>query len=396
MPATNRISELLIKQLGEELSGTEAGELQEWILLSEENKNIAEEFTNEARLHVGIKEMYRVEASIWTNLQDTINQQATNTEPATIKRMPLWKKLTAAASIILVLGTAAYFIINNNTNQPEIAQTQPPARNDVNPGQFKARLTLADGTVVILDSAAVGELAKQGNTTVLNKEGKLVYQSAITSGEVLYNTVSTAKGETYSMTLADGSTVWLNSASSIHFPVAFPGRERRITITGEVYVQVAKNPAQPFIASAGNLQVLALGTEFNIKSYSDEETISTTLVEGSVKVSNDASESLLRPGQQANISANSVISIVHDADVEAIIAWKNGLFYFESADLKTILREFSRWYDIEVVYEGTLSDRKFFGMVKRSNTLKKVLEMLQDNNIEYRIEGRKLIVKSQS
>ena len=182
--------------------------------------------------------------------------------PSNVLRMQWWRYAAAAAILVFVIG--GYWLINNKkTTEPPVAKNTV---NDVNPGSYKARLTLADGSTITLDSAALGELAKQGNTLVINKDGQLVYNSATTEGEVLYNTVSTAKGETYTMTLADGSKVWLNSGSSIHFPVAFPGKERRIEVTGEVYVKVAKNPAQPFISSVHGMEVLALGTEFNMNA----------------------------------------------------------------------------------------------------------------------------------
>ena len=305
-----------------------------------------------------------------------------------------WWRIAAAAAAILFFIAGGYWLISINkksTEEPSIAKT---SSDDVNPGSYKARLTLADGSTITLDSAALGELAKQGNTVVINKDGQLVYNSAATDGEVLYNTVSTAKGETYMMNLADGSKVWLNSGSSIHFPVAFPGKERRIETTGEVFIKVAKNPAQPFIATTNGMEVLALGTEFNLNSYSDEENISTTLIEGSVKVSKGESTTTLKPGQQTILNSNGQLGAATAVNIDEITAWKDGWFRFETADLKTILRQFARWYDIEVIYEGQVKNRKFFTAVKRSSTLKNVLEMLQDNEIIYRIEGKKLYVTS--
>lgn len=310
-----------------------------------------------------------------------------------------WLRYAAAGVIILLIGTGTYFLFFSHTPTKAVAINKPSQHNDVNPGSYKARLTLSDGRNIIVDSAALGELTKQGNTVVLNKYGQLIYKpekapSASSEESIVYNTVSTNKGETYSFTLADGSKVWLNSGSSIHFPVAFPGKERRIEITGEVYIKVAHNPQQPFIASANGMEVLALGTEFNINSYPEEGNISTTLINGVVRVSKQGINRLLKPGEQTLLLGDGTMTTPKEINIDEITAWKDGFFHFESADLKTILRQFARWYDIEVVYEGTVTNRKFFGIVKRSNTLKKVLEMLQDNNIVYQIEGKKLIVKS--
>ena len=302
-----------------------------------------------------------------------------------------WWRIAAAAAILVFLIGGYLFITDKKTVGPPVAKNTV---DDVNPGSYKARLTLDDGNSIVLDSAAPGQLAKQGNTIVTNKDGQLIYQSESGNQSVVYNTVSTSKGETYSFTLADGTKVWLNSGSSIHFPVAFPGAERRIETTGEVYVKVAKNTAQPFIATTNGMEVLALGTEFNINSYSDEDYISTTLIEGSVKVTKGTANTVLKPGQQTIVNSNGQLGTSTAVNIAEIVAWKDGLFHFESADLKTILRQFARWYNVEVIYEGPVKNRKFFALVKRSSTLKNVLEMLQDNNIVYRIEGKKLIVKS--
>ena len=310
---------------------------------------------------------------------------------APVRKLKWWRIAAAAAILVFLVG--GYLLVTNKRNaEPVIVNN---LQNDVNPGSYKAKLTLADGSAIVLDSAGLGELAKQGNTSIVNKDAQLVYNPSGITKDVLYNTLSTAKGETYSMTLSDGSKVWLNSASSIRFPVAFYGNERLVETTGEVYIKVAKNTAQPFIASTNGMQVLALGTEFNINSYSDEEKISTTLIEGSVKVTNGGASAItLEPGQQTVLKNNGHLSAATTVNINEIIAWKDGWFHFESADLKTILRQFERWYDVEVIYEGAVKNRKFFTVIKRSSTLKNVLELLQDNDISYRIEGKKLFVKA--
>ena len=343
---------------------------------------------------------------------DTMLKQILAKEPAKeapVKRIG-WPRMVAAAAVLIIIAGAAWFIINNNKRvMPAVVSG---LAHDAAPGSFKAQLTLADGSHITLDSAALGQLAKQGNTTVLNKAGELLYKQEGGEQAVIYNTITTNRGETYSFSLADGSKVWLNSASTVRFPVAFTGAERRITITGEVFVKVAKDKAHPFIVSAGGMEVTALGTEFNVNAYGDEEGISTTLVEGSVKVGSRPSYAkasageavgsgekaekeqsvMLKPGEQVSLSHTSQLSQPIPVQTDEIISWKEGFFHFESADLTTILRQFARWYDIEVVYEGPVSKRKFFTIVKRSSTLKNVLALLQDNNINYKIEGKKLIV----
>lgn len=319
-------------------------------------------------------------------------------DEAPVRRM-FWKKMTVAASVLLIVGLGSYFTFftkrgNADTEVPVISKQ---IKNDIDPGSFKAKLKLADGSTIILDSTKIGKLAQQGNTVITRKSGGLVYsnESPRASSDLIMNTVVTNNGETYSLVLADNSKVWLNAASSVSFPVAFAGKERRVAITGEVYIEVAKNAKQPFIVSVNDMEVKALGTEFNINAYSDETTMNTTLIKGSVKISRSklgSESSILIPGQQARLSGIGLV--VQNVDTDKIIAWKDGMFNFENADLKVILRQFARWYDVEVVYEGSITDRKFFGIVKRSNKLVDVLEILKDNNIKFRIEERKLYVVS--
>jgi ferric-dicitrate binding protein FerR (iron transport regulator) len=308
----------------------------------------------------------------------------------------------AAAAVLLILITTTWLLLNRRPEPKKEIAAVPVNTHDVQPGKNKAILILGDGRKILLDSAAAGRLALQGNTQVDYKNGQVSYHEGHQQGpgELLYNTLSTANGESYSLTLADGSRVWLNAASSIRFPVAFTGKERRVEITGEVYFKVAKNANLPFIVTASGMDVQALGTEFNINAYSNEPSIKTTLLEGKVSVKSASTDPsaqaslILTPGQQSQLDANNHLTFEKDINVDEIIAWKEGVFHFESADLKTIMRQFARWYNVEIVYEGAVKNRKFFGVVNRNNTLKQVLEMLKDNEIVYSIEGKKLIVKA--
>lgn len=305
------------------------------------------------------------------------------------KSRPLFRFMAAAAVLVMAMVGGYFLFVGPSADDHQLIQSpQEGHTHDVNPGTYKAKLRLADGREIILDSAALGELAKQGNTSVINQEGQLVYSG--NGGEVLYNTVSTGRGETYSMTLADGSQVWLNAGSSIYFPVSFPGKERRIEVTGEVYVKVARNPRQPFIASAKGLEVMALGTEFNINAYQDESGLKATLVEGSVKVNSSV---ILNPGEQAEW-VKGKLGVPKIVNLDEVIGWKEGFFHFESADIKTILRQFARWYDIDVVYEGAVTQDRFFVIMNRNSSLATVLKSLKAAGLEFIIEGRRLTVKS--
>jgi ferric-dicitrate binding protein FerR (iron transport regulator) len=298
-----------------------------------------------------------------------------------------------AASIILVVAMGTYFWFQRGKNAPPA--TQAHAIADVQaPQSVKAVLTLSDGTRIAVDSLTA---LKQNNVVISKTEdGKISYQQLAVNSQPLtaYNTLSNPRGsKVIDITLSDGSQIWLNAGSAITYPAVFTGKERKVTVTGEVYIKVAKNPVRPFVASVNGMDVQALGTEFDIEAYGDEERVSTTLIDGLVRVSNNKQEVLLKPGEQTELVGGN-LSASRKVNTEEVTGWKAGFFHFESADLKTILRQFARWYDIEVVYEGAVTDRKFFGIVKRSNTLDKVLDMLQDNNIKFRIEGKTLIVKS--
>jgi transmembrane sensor len=348
--------------------------------------------------NINVEEREAARQEVMAELEKAITVAKPVDEPATIVSMQdrvrprKWFGRVAAAIVLLVLSGGAWVYFNSNTKQVSVVDNRYTG-TDVLPGSYKAKLTLKDGKTIILDSAAAGELARQGSARVLNQNGQLVYEfSAAVEGAVAYNTVSTAKGETYSMRLADGSVIILNAGSSVHFPVAFPGKERRIEITGEVYVRVAKDKSKPFIASVNGMDVLALGTEFNINSYGDESHISTTLIEGSVKVTRHNAQIILQPGEQAIQQGPGLVK--HTAvDMEKILAWKNGEFIFDRDELPVIMKQLERWYDVEVVYEGALPKRTFSGSISRSRNASAVLKMLQRTGlINMKIEGKKIIV----
>ena len=266
--------------------------------------------------------------------------------------------------------------------------------HDVAPGGNRAVLTLANGSQIILDSAANGNLAQQGNTKIVKLDsGQLAYNSLNErSDDVLYNTISTPRGGQYQIVLADGSKVWLNAASSLKFPTAFTGKERKVELTGEGYFEVAKNARMPFRVAVTGMTVEVLGTHFNINAYIDESTIKTTLLEGSVKVAKSDRQLVIKPGQQAELTPNAEFIIHNSIDVDEVMAWKNGLFNFNKADIKEIMRQAARWYDVDVVYEGNISGEKYIGKVARNTNLSEMMKILELNGVKYRIDGRKITV----
>lgn len=299
-----------------------------------------------------------------------------------------------AAACIILLTAGAYYL-SKQTRQPGLAATSPV--KDVAPGGNRAMLTLSDGTQITLDSAGNGVLAQQGNTRITKLgNGQLAYSgSGNAEGKILYNTMSTPPGGQYQLILPDGTGVWLNAASSISYPTAFTGNERSVTVTGEAYFEVVKNEKMPFRVKAGNTTVDVLGTHFNINAYKDEASINTTLLEGAVRVNVAQQQQQLRPGQQARVKANgAAIQVVDHPDIAEVMAWKAGFFSFNDADLPTVMRQLSRWYNVEVEYEGRIPQRVFTGEIGRNLTLSQVLKGLTKTRIKYRIEnGNRIIIQ---
>lgn len=339
-----------------------------------------------------------------------------------VKRMRGRTWWAAAAVLVIVSGTG-YYLMNKQPAASGVAKKEVLV-NDVAPGSNKAVLTLADGTTINLDDAVNGMIAKQDNAEVLKpQEGQLVYSPGDSDngeGPLSWNTLATPRSGQFQLALPDGSKVWLNAESSIHYPIAFRGNERRVEITGEAYFEVAHNKAMPFIvdilpstggAVGGRVEVL--GTHFNVNAYNDESAIKTTLLEGKVKVVNGRpvtsasakgdQSAILRPGEQAVMPAGSEKTKpsgnnriqVRKSDVDDVVAWKNGLFHFESADLRTVMRQLARWYDVEVVYQGaSVKNDPLFIEISRNTRLSDVLKILEESgSAKFSIQGRKVIVK---
>jgi len=319
------------------------------------------------------------------------------------KITPLFKFISAAAVLAIVFGGFYYFQVHNSIMLPSLSQNQKN-NVDILPGTNKAILTLADGSKVVLDENTSADISDQDGIRISKeKNGQLVY--TILNNKVLnadkiiaYNTISTPRGGQYQVVLPDGTKVWLNAASSLKYPEAFSGKQRVVVLTGEAYFEVAKNKLMPFRVQSQNQNVEVLGTHFNINSYLDDNTVKTTLLEGSIKVSNSKFSKLLKPGEQAinEIADQASIKITTDVDTGDETAWKNGLFQFNDSELKVILNQLERWYDIKIDY-AHVPDKRYNGMVPRKSRLSEVLKMLEKTgNIKFELqEGRKLKVLSE-
>ena len=319
-------------------------------------------------------------------------------EPASViklqKRPAYWWRVAAAAIFFCAIAGAFFLWTTRRPVETVIAKTKENAGPAaIVPGGNKALLTLSDGSSIALDSTRLGELTSQGNAQVINLNGTTLSYHAGSNNDlqVVYNTLSTPGGGQYQLVLSDGTKVWLNASSSIRFPSAFKGSERNVTITGEAYFEVAKNAAMPFRVTAKNMTVQVLGTHFNVMAYDDENSINTTLLEGSVKITQGTAHSMLVPGQQSRVGKEGEIKIAA-TDVEEATAWKNGLFQFNGYSIETIMRQISRWYNVEVVYEGEIPTGHFSGIVSRSNNISQVLKVMEAGGIGFRIDARKITV----
>ena len=305
------------------------------------------------------------------------------------------KRIAIAASVIGLL-LISVLLLNDKIGKKETAKVETNHqrfKDDVSPGGDKATLILADGSTIVLDETQNGTIAQQGNSKIIKLDGKLSYDPTNkNSREIVYNTISTPKGGQYQLELPDGSQVWLNATSSIHFPTSFTGTERRIEITGEAYFEIAKNPNMPFIVTVSNSEVQVLGTHFNINAYNDEDNVKTTLLEGSVRFVNDGSINILKPGQQAQLTKEGTTKVVSDVNVDNVVAWKNGMFDFENASIETVMRQLSRWYDVEIEYKGKTDDL-FIAEMRRNIKLSDALKALElTGKVKFDIQDKKIIV----
>lgn len=307
-----------------------------------------------------------------------------------IKRVSYFTRYAAAAVILIAfsIGTYIYF----RSAKPEI--TAATGKTDIAPGGNKAVLTLGNGRQITLEGAKNGNLAQQGATTVHKTDNSLVaYQAGTSDNDATvneFNTITTPRGGQYQVILPDGTHVWLNAASSIRFPVTFAGKVRNVETTGEVYFEVAKDAHKPFNVTSAGQTITVLGTHFNVMAYPEESSIVTTLLEGSVKITRNNVSKILKPGEQALVNQDIKIT---PADVDDAVAWKNGITSFNDADIKSIMRKVSRWYDVDVKYQGQVSDRLFTGSISRKSNLSVLLKILALNHIQFSVEGKQLIVK---
>ncbi|TKB99681.1 FecR family protein [Pedobacter cryotolerans] len=321
-----------------------------------------------------------------------------------IKSLPLFVKYKwlAIAAVLVLISSLTILFFNNESPKEQIVIANPkPVKNTIVPGSNNAVLTLANGNQISLNDKENGVLASQSGVIITkNKDGQLQYQIKANAPAGI-NTISTPRGGQYQLILVDGTKVWLNAASSITFPTQFKGAERKVEIVGEAYFEVAKNANKPFKVKSKNQIIEVLGTHFNVNTYDDEAADKTTLLEGSVSVSKiangkvqTATSKILKPGQQATVNANQSQILVAIADEDEAIAWKNGYFKFNKADIQTIMRQVSRWYNVDVEFKGEMNKDLFVGKINRSEHVEEVLSILERSKINVAIKGRTIIISN--
>lgn len=375
--------EIMARLKSGEATEAELREIDQWYEGSASEEKYADGMSNSEKLQAQAKMLQRINSRIY---QEAVPVRKISTHQNL-------KKFALAAVVLMILGGSLFFYQQNKHSKSD----QQALASTIAPGGNKAILTLANGQKINLNDAVNGQLAMQSGMRVTKTaNGQLVYEvskSASSETTPQYNTIEVPVGGQWQAVLADGSHVWLNALSSITFPTTFTGKERKVEIKGEAYFEIAHNKAMPFKVSSLGQMVEVLGTHFNVMAYSDEKVIKTTLLEGSVKISDGGRTKLLKPGEQAQVTAGN-IKIVDDIDMEDVVAWKNG--YFKFADnLESTMNKIARWYDVEVVYEGKPDNSlSFGGEVSRTRNIRDVLNIMEyTGKVHFKIEGRRILVK---
>lgn len=379
-------------------NGFQPGERQEFFDLISREENVDElNLLIDQSIREGWidREMGRERADL---LFDEIMHKASDKQAApvvSIRRSNYFKWVAAAILVASLAGV--YFFFRKDDRGLQVAeQKQADGPSEIiSPAENKATLTLGNGSVIQLDTARNGTLALQSHVEVIKlDDGTILYrpESAPIEKDISFNTIKTPRGGQYQIVLPDGTKVWLNAASALKFPSRFSEKNREVALSGEAYFEVARNPGVPFVVTVGESAVTVLGTHFNISGYGDEEDLCTTLLEGSVKFSHGVTEKTLEPGQQARFNRQSSAVSVHKADIGQVMGWKNGFFEFDNIGLAAIMRQISRWYDVDIVYHSIDKNKRLGGGISRKSALPDLLRLLENSGVKVKLEGRKLVV----
>jgi len=409
------IDRIVNKYVREEaLSPEENAFLQQWLQADPAREAIINDIKNQTDwMKDSLRQMQQTSNSrIWDRVSSRLEEEGYWKPEGAAVEVPVvpisagrhwWRKLAAAVAVAAIAG-GGYWIVRHGSRgavvpeaQPQVAATKPA---DAQPGGNRAVLTLSNGQQINLDNSGNGVVASQGNMNVTKLgDGQLAYNKAsgASAAAALFNTLSTPRAGQFTLTLPDGSKVWLNNASSIRYPVAFTGASREVELNGEAYFEIAKDASHPFRVAVHKADrtstIEVLGTSFNIMAYDDEGAERTTLVEGSVRFVSGNASALLKPEEQSVLDEKGSLKTLDHVNIAEITAWKNGFFHFDHASLETTMRQLARWYDVDVKYEGNIPDQQFMGKIQRNLPLSAVLKGLENEHVHFQLDGRQLVVK---
>ncbi|MCX6206068.1 MAG: FecR family protein [Bacteroidetes bacterium] len=385
------IASLIAKNLQGELSLKESMQLEEWKKADSKNSTLFETLNTESWQKEALQQLetYNKEEG-WSELNQKIINTS-NTVPAKRISLKTWLSVAAAACLILSIGLVWMQINRTTSGEKRNSFSKNPI--NIAPGSRKAILTQADGSEIVLNDSANYLLKQQKGLNVQIQGGEIKYQSTAPETGLIFNKVSTPRGGEYKLVLEDGTIAWLNAASSLKYPTVFNGKERIVELTGEGYFEVAHNALKPFkVQLPGIGMVEAIGTKFNIDAYQEEDNVKATLLEGKVRINSTIQSSFLTPGQQGLFLSNGLIKLNENVDMNEAFAWKNGQFIFKSLTINQIMRQISRWYNIDVSYKGNISTETFSGIVSRNSDLSGVLKVLEESGVKFKIEDKKILV----
>ncbi|MDQ2180113.1 FecR family protein [Marinifilum sp. D714] len=385
-----RISQLIAREVNYELTREEKLELDNWLNESKENLDLYYSIRNREKFLDWDQRLHQINiVEGWNRFESTIKPR---------RNIDAFKTVLRYAAVILIplfLSGIGYYIYTDLSHLPE----QYAKVNSSKQSKSKARLILADGSKVNLENEENVDLKEKDGTLIERNAGSLKYQNrANAKSNVLYNTVEIPNGANYQLCLTDGTTVYLNSMSALKFPTKFSGKTREVQLTGEAYFEVAKDREHPFLVNVSGTRIEVLGTSFNVKAYSDESEIVTTLVEGNVKVNASVSgkSTLLKPGQQAVVDDKMREILVQDVDVDLFTSWKEGIFLFKAKRLEDIMNELTRWYDLKVFYMNpVVKDLRFGGHFNKDEEIESIMEMFElTRKINVEVNGRTILISA--
>lgn len=388
---SERLTVLFKKYVENRLSDQEIEELQTYIDEASQHPHLRELISRElyavdedsAHSH-DVEDLVKgMETAVWKRIEERENAS----------RVDVWKKwgaVAASVAILLSMGIGIYWYQRQDMEVVSSNDPAPTTTQDIAPGTNRATLVLSNGKIIPLSESQEGiQLVDQH---IRYADGSVVLEET----NVQYATLSVPRAGQYQVVLPDGSKVWLNSESSLKYPTAFAGNERRVELEGEGFFDVSTDPARPFIVSTANQSVEVLGTQFNINNYPEGGVSHTTVLEGSVRIATKkgGETKVLTPGQQAIISTRGIRT--RNIETEYVIAWKNGYFMFDNETLGVIMEKLSRWYDVEVVFkDASLKDRTFFGSISRFENISKILNIIARTDVaNFDIHDGKIIISN--